>query len=122
MHYAIHHKTVYHYEDNVSYSHHLARLAPLDSTTQTHLSSRLVIDPAPEILTSHRDYYGNTTSFFSLSSPHRSLTIESHARVSLLSNPPSGLDLSPHWETVQSSPCRVSLSISAFLKSLVWLP
>lgn len=101
MQYSIHHRTVYRYEDNVSYSHHLARLTPLETPGQNHLSSRITVNPAPDILTSHRDYFGNSTAFFSVTSPHRELTIDSHCRVVVSDLPAPSLDLSPPWETVR---------------------
>jgi transglutaminase-like putative cysteine protease len=99
--YSIHHRTVYRYEDNVSYSHHLARLTPLETPVQNHISSRIVVTPAPDILTSHRDYYNNPTSFFSLASPHQELVIDSYSEVVIANSPASTLDLSPAWEIVR---------------------
>lgn len=101
MHYRIHHRTVYRYEHNVSYSHHLARLTPLETFHQRQGSARLVVNPAPDVLASHRDYFGNTTTFFSITSPHRTLTIDNHAEVTLERQPEPVLDLSPPWETVR---------------------
>lgn len=101
MQYSIHHRTVYRYEDNVSYSHHLARLTPLESPAQNHLFSQISVSPAPDILTSHRDYFGNPTAFFSVTSPHRELTIDSHCRVDISDLAPPSLDLSPPWESVR---------------------
>lgn len=101
MRYLIHHRTVYHYEHHVSYSHHLARLTPTETHLQGYLSSRLSVTPPPDVLTSHRDYFGNSTTFFSLTTPHRSLTVESHSEVSIDARPGPSLDLSPAWETVR---------------------
>ncbi len=108
MQYSIHHRTVYHYEHNVSYSHHLARLTPVETRDQSEVTSRLVVDPASDILTSHRDYYGNVTTYFSLTSLHRSLAIESLSDVAIekkaASNHtqvPPAFERSPAWESVR---------------------
>ncbi|MEM1083785.1 MAG: transglutaminase family protein [Verrucomicrobiota bacterium] len=101
MRYAIHHRTVYRYEDKVSYSHHLARLTPLETSSQNQTMSRIVVTPAPDILTSHRDYFDNPTSFFSLATPHQELVIDSHSEVIVSDILPPTLDLSPPWEEVR---------------------
>lgn len=103
MHYRIHHRTVYRYEEKVSYSHHLARLTPLETPFQNRIDSRIQVDPAPDIVTSHRDGYGNPTTFFSLAFPHEQLAIDSHSEVILTERPDPLLDLSPAWETVRDS-------------------
>ena len=109
MRYTIHHRTVYRYEDKVSYSHHLARLTPLESPIQNHISSRIVVTPTPDILRSHRDYYDNSTSFFSLASPHQELIIDSYSEVKVISLPGATLDLSPPWEIVRDQIRRSTL-------------
>jgi len=121
--YSIHHRTAYHYEDRVSYSHHLARLRPVDGGRQRHLSSRLVICPEPEILTTHRDVFGNVTTFFSVTTPHRQLTVESYARVEVETGDEEedGFGSSPRWEDVRGrmqSPCgREEVAAAEFVYS-----
>lgn len=100
-HYRIHHRTAYRYEEKVSYSHHLARLAPLETDSQSNVSSRLLVTPAPDILTSHLDCFHNITAFFSVTTPHRDLVVESHARVQIEERTPPDLDLTPPWEAVR---------------------
>lgn len=109
MRYHVHHRTAYRYEDKVSYSHHLARLTPLETPTQNRISSRIVVTPAPDILTAHRDYYDNETSFFSLASPHKELVIDSHSEVIITDRPGPTLDLSPAWEIVRDQVRRSTL-------------
>jgi len=99
--YTIHHRTRYLYEDRVSYSHHLARLTPLQAPGQRPLSSRLFVSPAPDVLDTHVDYFGNPTTFFSLTNPHHELVIDSHSQVLALGRPDLSLDLSPPWEEVR---------------------
>jgi transglutaminase-like putative cysteine protease len=101
MHYSIHHRTAYHYEDKVSYSHHLAHLTPLDTATQNYISSHLVVSPSPDILNFHLDSFQNNTAFFSVTHPHRDLIIDSHAKVIISERLSPSLDLSPPWEAVR---------------------
>jgi transglutaminase-like putative cysteine protease len=116
--YSIQHNTIYRYEDKVSYSHHVARLTPIELPNQYGITSRIVVTPTPDILTTHRDYYGNTTTLFSLTNPHQELRIESYAELSI--SQPTGmlLDLSPSWESVRdrlrSSLIREDLAASEF--------
>ncbi|MBK1827094.1 transglutaminase family protein [Haloferula rosea] len=99
--YSIHHRTRYVYEDHVSYSHHLARLTPSDSPLQRRISSRILVNPAPDILSDHSDYFNNFTHFFSLTTPHQELVVDSYCKV--LIEPPRdlSLNLSPAWESVR---------------------
>jgi transglutaminase-like putative cysteine protease len=101
MHYSIHHRTAYHYEDKVSYSHLLAHLTPLDTATQNYISSHLVVSPSPDILNFHLDSIQNNTAFFSVTHPHRDLIIDSHAKVIISERLSPSLDLSPPWEAVR---------------------
>lgn len=101
MRYSIHHRTRYRYEDKVSYSHHLARLTPLETPSQRHLSSRLFVSPAPDIQTRHVDYFNNPTIFFSLTTPHQELIIDSFSQVHVDAPTDLGLNLSPPWNQVR---------------------
>ncbi|MEM9080449.1 MAG: transglutaminase family protein [Verrucomicrobiota bacterium] len=96
MTYTIHHRTTYEYEANVSYSHHLARL-------RTNLgNTRLIISPNPDTINHYLDYYGNPTTYFAITIPHQTLTIDAHSTLTLPNPAPaSQLDLSPPWEYVR---------------------
>jgi len=119
MRYSIHHRTHYAYEDHVSYSHHLARLTPSNSPLQQSISSRLFVNPAPDILSEHTDYFGNLTAFFSITTPHQELVVDSYCKV--LIEPPRdlSLNLSPPWESVRDQmrhpTTRETLQASEFI-------
>ncbi|MGE9266567.1 MAG: transglutaminase family protein [Verrucomicrobiales bacterium] len=98
MRYTIHHQTIYHYEEKVSYSHHLARLSPAATPRQSPLSARLQVSPTPDILSQHRDHFGNQTSFFSLTTPHRELRIDSYCEIEVDQRAAELPELSPPWE------------------------
>ncbi|MEM9479214.1 MAG: transglutaminase family protein [Verrucomicrobiota bacterium] len=99
MNYDIHHRTTYNYEENVSYSHHLARLRAPEG------SSRFLIAPNPDNIIHYQDYFGNPTTYFTLTTPHKSLVIDAYSTVSLKPSvaTASQLDLSPPWELVRDT-------------------
>lgn len=99
--YHIQHTTTYEYSENVSDSHHIARLTPQDCKIQTLISSRIEISPQPDVYSSYTDYFGNITTFFSLSAPHKYLSIDSSAEVEVAEHSNTSLDLSPPWEEVR---------------------
>lgn len=107
--YSIHHRTQYLYEDHVSYSHHLARLTPLETPNQGRISARMFVNPAPDILSEHIDYFGNPTTYFSLTTPHQELVIDSYCKVSVSPPPDLSLNLSPSWESVRDRMRQPSL-------------
>jgi transglutaminase-like putative cysteine protease len=99
--YQIHHQTTYEYASKVSYSHHLARLRPSASERQLDGPFRLEVTPQPDTLSHYRDYFGNATSYFSLITPHRKLTIDSYSDVTVKPSQELALDLSMPWEKVR---------------------
>jgi transglutaminase-like putative cysteine protease len=95
------HRTTYDYADNVTGSHHEARLTPRDSETQQTISHGITITPAPEARRRRFDYFGNRALHFSLSEPHRSLEVLAESVVELHALPPPNLQASPAWEDVR---------------------
>ncbi len=103
MRYKIHHRTSYSYQTKVSYSHHLARLRPLERNIQNQVAFRLLISPTPDTLSTYHDYFGNMTYYFSITTPHRSLTIDSHSEVVIEPAATPQLENSPPWEQVRDT-------------------
>lgn len=95
------HTTRYLYSEVVSTCHSEAHLAPRACPGQTVLSHNLTIDPAPDFSSSRTDYFGNPVTMFSISQPHRELTITSRCAVDLTPSGTPGLALSPPWEEVR---------------------
>jgi transglutaminase-like putative cysteine protease len=98
--YEITHVTVYDYEDSVSVSHHVARLAPRAGDRQRIIAHDWDIDPRPAVMSDHVDYFGNTVTFFAVQGPHSRLTVTSRGRVEVADAaavPPS----SPPWESAR---------------------
>lgn len=73
--YRITHRTEYRYSDVVTSSYGRGFLTPRDSPRQRRIAHRLNIDPAPTDRSTSRDGYGNISSYFHVTEPHRTLTI-----------------------------------------------
>lgn len=95
------HRTAYSYGDPVTTSHHEARLAPREGETQRTVAHELDITPTPEARRRRFDYFGNRTVHFSLSEPHRALTVVARSIVELRPTLAPDLRASPGWESVR---------------------
>jgi transglutaminase-like putative cysteine protease len=101
--YRVTHVTTYDYEDPVSVSHHILRLSPHDSPRQFCRTSAINISPKPNTSTKHVDYFGNTTTCFTLLEPHERLTIEAVSETEVTAGAPPDFEKSPAWEKVRDS-------------------
>jgi len=99
----IRHLTHYLYEEPVSISQHLVHLTPRSIANQVCLRHFLTIDPLPQFSGERRDYFGNTSTYFSMQMAHQSLTIEAQSDVSV--TPPVGLlfNQTRNWESAVES-------------------
>jgi transglutaminase-like putative cysteine protease len=99
--YRITHRTVYRYSDVVTSSYGRGFLTPRDSGLQRCLSHQLMISPEPADRSTSRDAYGNVSSYFHVTQPHRELTVTGRSVVEV--DPPpaelygAGAALEP-WE------------------------
>jgi transglutaminase-like putative cysteine protease len=100
------HTTRYLYSDVVSTCHSEAHLTPRTSAGQTLLDHSLSIDPEPDFSADREDYFGNPVTMFSISQPHRELTITSRCTVDLTPPGTPKLQLSPPWEEVREQARR----------------
>jgi len=98
---SVKHRTTYSYGDFVTTSHHEARLTPRESETQRTVTHDLTVTPTPEAQRRRFDYFGNRALHFSLSEPHRSLSVTAHSVVELKSQNPPDLRATPAWESVR---------------------
>ena len=96
------HETRYSYAAPVTQAQHLAYLKPLHDARQRLLAHELHIDPPPPQVLQDVDGYGNARALFSLSLPHRALSVRACSRVVLVPaiQRPSA-DASPRWEDVR---------------------
>jgi transglutaminase-like putative cysteine protease len=108
--YEVVHTTEYDYSDSVAVSHHLARLRPRVLPHQQRLHHDLQIEPAPAVITTHTDYFGNAVTFFAMQGAHKRLTVRARSLVALqAATLPAPLD-TPPWEAVAD---RAALPLEA---------
>lgn len=100
--YRLTHTTTYQYSGTVSLSHHLLRLRPRDLPKQHCLQNELQIEPRPDVICAHRDYYGNAMSFATIEGSHRSLAITSRSEVEVAAPPLPDPAQTPPWENVRN--------------------
>ena len=111
--YRVTHRTEYRYSDVVTSSYGRGFLTPRDSLRQRCVAHRLIIDPAPADSSTSRDTYGNISSYFHVTEPHRSLRITSDSIVDV--GPPtvgmysSGPALDP-WEAARPTGTQGALA------------
>ncbi len=81
MRYDVSHRTTYSYDEDVSDSLGIAYLVPRELSWQRVLEHDLVIDPIALDRTEDLDYYGNTPTYFQVTTPHKALDILATSRV-----------------------------------------
>ena len=99
MTYNLTHRTLYEYAAPVSVSHHVARLEPRATATQTRESFSLQIFPEPALRKARTDYFGNRLCLFSVQEVHSKLEIITHSRVTVGAKNLPAPEQSPSWET-----------------------
>jgi transglutaminase-like putative cysteine protease len=100
MNYHVTHRTLYEYTAPVSVSHHVARLEPLVTNTQTRESFSLQIFPAPALRKTRPDYFGNQLCFFAIQEIHSKLEIITHSRVMVNAEKNPQRESAAPWESV----------------------
>jgi transglutaminase-like putative cysteine protease len=98
--YRVTHRTAYEYSGSVSVSHHLARLAPRHTERQRAVEHQLNVDPPPDLMSSHSDYFGNETAFFIVQSSHRRLEVSASSMVDVSAAGALDRSKTPPWEQV----------------------
>ena len=99
--YDIRHVTTYSYETQVSFARCSLRLEPLSGDGQTLISHNVEIRPRPAERTTRRDFFGTLTQSILIETAHRTLRIDSRARVSVDRHPPARDAVSLSWESVR---------------------
>jgi transglutaminase-like putative cysteine protease len=69
------HETRYDYLPAVETAQHMAYLQPLNTAQQRLISHSLVVTPTPAQMRKTQDVFGNARCFFSLQTPHSSLSV-----------------------------------------------
>ncbi|ORB69713.1 hypothetical protein BST45_08400 [Mycobacterium shinjukuense] len=108
------HRTEYRYSDVVTSSYGRGFLTPRDSLRQRCVAHRLIVEPTPADSSTSRDSYGNISSYFHVTEPHRILTITSDSIVDV-APPGDGLYTSgpalQRWEAARPSGPQGALAV-----------
>lgn len=108
--YRVTHRTQYRYSDVVTSSYGRGFLTPRDVDGQRCLSHDLVVEPTPADRSSSRDGWGNVSSYFHVTSPHRALTVTSESVVEVDPPAPRRYDNEP-WESARPSGLDVEFAL-----------
>jgi transglutaminase-like putative cysteine protease len=112
--YRVTHRTAYRYSDIVTSSYGRGFLTPRDSLRQRCIAHRLDIDPVPADSSTSIDGYGNVSSYFHVTEPHRTLTITSDSIVDVYSSPPERYTSGPArepWEAARPAGLKGALAV-----------
>ena len=108
------HRTEYRYSDIVTSSYGRGFLTPRDLQRQRCVAHRLDINPVPSDSSTSIDAYGNISSYFHLTEPHRALTITSDSIVDVYPAPPDRYTSGPArepWEAARPAGLRGALAV-----------
>ena len=94
------HRTCYDYAAPVTVSHHVTRLEPRLSPSQSCETFSLEIVPEPTLRKCRTDYFGNPLCFFAIQQIHNRLEIVSRSRVNVAAPATLARAESPPWEEV----------------------
>ncbi|MFV0254358.1 MAG: transglutaminase N-terminal domain-containing protein, partial [Beutenbergiaceae bacterium] len=86
-HYRLTHRTRYSYPQEVTASYGRALVLPRPGGGQQVHASKLEITPEAAHTTEHRDYHGNTSSYFHVTQPHSNLQVQSSSVLSVTRRP-----------------------------------
>jgi transglutaminase-like putative cysteine protease len=99
--YDVRHVTTYAYSEAVPVCHNEIHLVPRELPGQRLLSSFIAVEPQPDHVSTHVDFFGNTAGVFSIDEPHERLIVTSTSRVEV--DPPrewTAFERLP-WETIR---------------------
>jgi transglutaminase-like putative cysteine protease len=102
MNYTVLHRTTYRYQSDVAYSRLVAHLVPRAPTRQRPLAFEVNLSPEPVKSFERPDYFGNTTSWFTIDEPHAVLDIFAESHVAVEPIPAFAPDASLRWEAVRT--------------------
>ncbi len=99
--YRVSHRTTYSYDEDVSDSLGIAYLSPRALPWQRVISRELCIEPVTEDCTEDLDYYGNTATYFQVTSPHQVLEILATSDVEVATPAYDATALATPWESAR---------------------
>jgi len=99
--YRVSHRTTYSYDEDVSDSLGIAYLVPRELPWQRVVSHDLVLDPATDDSSTDLDYYGNSATYFQVTTPHRVLDILATSQVEVDTPSYDAEALAVPWESAR---------------------
>lgn len=81
MQFEIYHKTDFHYQGLVTFSHNIARLKPKDGGTQELLSFDMRVEPLAYEMNEHKDIMGNINHHLLIREAHQTLSVTGRSKV-----------------------------------------
>ena len=100
--YRVRHRTTYTYDGDVEACYERGFLAPRPTRTQSVVAQHLLIDPRPALLTEHVDFFGNTSHYVEIRTPHRRLEVTKTFDVDV-SRPRPDLDSINRWTVARAA-------------------
>jgi transglutaminase-like putative cysteine protease len=97
--YRVSHDTSYRYDGDVSSSFGRAHLLPRDGHRQRCQQATVTVTPTPAELREHTDWFGNRSTYFAVTTPHRSLTVLAESVVTITDPDPA--PVTAGWEEVR---------------------
>ncbi|WP_278260666.1 transglutaminase family protein [Nocardia sp. AG03] len=117
--YQVTHRTTYSYSDAVTSSYGRAFLTPRAFAGQRLLEHDIVIDPVPSDRSVGNDVFGNATTYFHVTSEHRTLEVTGESLVEVDGEHPADLDgVEIPWESARPSAGTGPLAIEFTLDLL----
>jgi transglutaminase-like putative cysteine protease len=102
--YQVRHRTEYTYDEEVTASYGRAYLTPRDVPGQFTRSATIEVDPTPDLVSESEDYFGNTSAYVEVHTPHERLVVTGSSVVDIDRPVP---DLRPadawSWERARDS-------------------
>jgi transglutaminase-like putative cysteine protease len=81
--YQVRHRTEYVYDEEVSASYGRTHLTPRDVLGQWTRQSRIEVDPAPDLISTSVDFFGNRTAYVEVHTPHTHLLVTATSEVAV---------------------------------------
>lgn len=125
MRYRIRHTTSCSYTDDIQHAQHVLHLNPRPLPWQTLHMNRITIEPEPETLVQHVDYFGNPVTYIAFETPHRSLLVQVDFEVEVAPLFDFDPSASPPWEAIRdevknaASPEAREASLFAFASTMI---
>ena len=104
--YRVSHRTTYSYDEDVSDSLGIGYLVPRELSWQHVVAHELTLDPATDDATTDLDYYGNTATYFQVTSPHQVLDILATSVVEVDAPAYDPEALAVAWESARPMQCE----------------